>query len=93
MTNPLELSEDRVFVWSKGQEVRGPKYVVWDEHFQLYKKQVLYQSSRDASACDLDFLAHFDKKVTIDGFVCNHLGRKGNWQGRKVGEDFEFDVA
>ena len=62
-------------------------------YFQLYKKKVLYQSSRDASACDLDFLAHFDKKVTIDGFVCNHLGRKGNWQGRKVGEDFDFDVA
>lgn len=54
---------------------------------------MLYQSSRDASACDLDFLSHFDKKVTIDGFICNHLGRKGNWQGRKVGEDFEFDVA
>jgi len=62
-------------------------------YFQLYRKKVLYQSSRDASACDLDFLSHFDKKVTIDGFVCNHLGRKGNWQGRTVGEDFLFDEA
>jgi len=61
--------------------------------FQLYRKKVFHESSRDASACDLDLLSHFDQKVTIDGFVCNHLGRKGDWQGRTVGDDFIFDAA
>ena len=49
MTDLFELAEDRVFVWSKGQEVRSPKYLVWDEHFQLpYKHLNADKSITDA---------------------------------------------
>ena len=40
LTNLFELEEDRIFVWSKGQEVRSPKATVWDEHFQLPYKHL-----------------------------------------------------
>ncbi|HEV3201521.1 MAG TPA: type VI secretion system tip protein TssI/VgrG [Bryobacteraceae bacterium] len=40
MTDLFELAEDRVFVWAKGQEIRSPKYLVWDEHFQLPYKHL-----------------------------------------------------
>jgi hypothetical protein len=62
-------------------------------YFALSKKKVFYASSKDASACDLDFLSPFSKKITIDGFVSNQLGCKGDWQGPTVGEDVLFDEA
>jgi len=40
LTEGLELAEDRVFLWSKAQEIRSPKYTVWDEHFQLFGKHL-----------------------------------------------------
>ncbi|MBZ5619972.1 MAG: type VI secretion system tip protein VgrG [Acidobacteriia bacterium] len=40
MVHNLELTEDRVYIWSKAQEIRSPKYLVWDEHFQLPNKHL-----------------------------------------------------
>jgi len=40
LTNFFEMDEDRVFTWTKGQEVRSPKVTVWDEHFQLPNKHL-----------------------------------------------------
>jgi type VI secretion system secreted protein VgrG len=40
LTNFFELGEDRVFTWTKGQEVRSPQVTVWDEHFQLPNKHL-----------------------------------------------------
>ena len=40
MTDLFELAEDRIFVWSKGQEIRSTKATVWDEHFELPYKHL-----------------------------------------------------
>ncbi|SDI03452.1 hypothetical protein SAMN05660652_02736 [Propionivibrio dicarboxylicus] len=60
-------------------------------YFQLYKKKEFYVPSSDASKCDIQFLENFPARFTIDGFICSHLGRQGNWQGRVAGADFIFD--
>src|SRR5207237_8045517 len=49
MTHPGEITEDRVYLWTKEQEIRSNKYTVWDEHFQLpYKHLEADKSIQDS---------------------------------------------
>ncbi len=77
------LKNEDYFEYPWGDQLQG--------YFQLYKKHFYYKSSFDASACDLEFLNNFQKKIVIEGFVCKHLGRKGHWTGRLSTDDFIFD--
>lgn len=60
-------------------------------YFQLYREKLLYKDSIDASACDLEFSNRFRQRILLDGFMCDHLGVKGNWEGRMT-KDFDFDI-
>jgi len=58
-------------------------------YFQLYAIPYFYSRSRDASLCDLRFLALFRKKVVLESISGSHLGQESHWQGRREGsEDF-----
>lgn len=59
-------------------------------YFQLYKKHSLYEESFDASVCDMKFIEKFDSRVILNNVICNHLGRRGNWRGRVIAEDFRM---
>ncbi|MEP7031865.1 MAG: hypothetical protein ABI830_13100 [Pseudolabrys sp.] len=61
-------------------------------YFQLYRKKVFYKNSFDASACDLEFLRHFEKLHLLPNLNVDHLGKKGNWKGREIGSDFQIDI-
>jgi len=57
--------------------------------FQLYKRQLYYPSSMDASKCDIFFSDGFKNKYMTDILTCHHLGDTNkNWKGRQLGSDF-----
>jgi hypothetical protein len=60
-------------------------------YFQMYINNInyLYNNSKDASHCDLEFRDLFANKSIIRNLVVKHLGKGGiNWQGRKDRNDF-----
>jgi len=60
-------------------------------YFQLYKEKFYYNTSRDASHCDSDFVTNFAKSMMISGIQCAHLGSRSHWSGdRKIGSDFKL---
>ena len=72
---------DLDYPWSK--EFQG--------YFQLYKYDInkLYDESYNCSACDLNFLKLFSKKITLSNLNVSHLGRNDvNWNGRVNKNDF-----
>lgn len=59
-------------------------------YFQLYKDKFFYNTSRDASHCDGEFVLNFPKEMLIKGLPCAHLGTKSHWNGkRELGSDFK----
>jgi hypothetical protein len=60
-------------------------------YLQLYKDKFFYNTSRDASRCDHDFVLNFPKEILIRGMPCAHLGNKSHWNGkRELGSDFKL---
>jgi hypothetical protein len=59
--------------------------------FQFYKRRIFYQSSNDASTCDMQFLTRFKSRIYLNEIICYHLGKGSiHWEGRKTTSDFKI---